>query len=211
MFNTNNQNILLSVAYLPPISYVKSVIDSKKTTIEQYENYLKQSYRNRCRIYAANGILDLSIPILLATRKKILIKDVKIDYTVPWQKQHLKSIESAYSTSPYFDYLRDDFLPFYTKKYIHLMDLNVSLLHTILDIIEIDKEINLTSDYEHHPVNKIDLRKHFTPKRAVPDLNSLKPYPQVFDVKFRFKPDLSCIDLIFNLGPQAYSYLIGKY
>jgi hypothetical protein len=202
---------LLTTAYLPPISYLQNVVNSNSTTIEQYENYIKQSYRNRCKIYAANGILDLSVPVIQATKKKILIKDVLIDYNVPWQKQHFKSIESAYSSSPFFDYLIDDFLPFFLKKYKYLFDFNLGLLKTILEIIQIDKQIEFTSEYQHQFFNKVDLRNYFSPKKTVFNRSLLKSYPQVFDEKYGFKPDLSCIDLIFNLGPQAYSYLIGKY
>jgi hypothetical protein len=208
--NTNSQNILLSTAYLPSISYLKALVNSEILRIEQFENYIKQSYRNRCKIYAANGVMSLSIPVILATNKKILIKDVKIDYNVAWQKQHFKSIESAYRTSPFYDYLIDDFIPFYSKEYKFLLDFNLGLLNVILDIIQVDKQILLTEDYLHSPKETNDLRNFFSPKKENPGINELKPYPQVFDHKFGFQPDLSCIDLIFNLGSDAYDYLIGK-
>jgi hypothetical protein len=209
--NENNIAILLSTAYLPSISYLKAIANSEAVHIEQYENYLKQSYRNRCKIYAANGLMSLSIPVILASNKKILIKDVKIDNSVAWQKQHFKSIESAYRTSPYYDYLIDDFIPFYSKEYKFLLDYNLNLLNVIFDIIQMDKQIQLTEDYIHSPKVTNDLRNFFSPKKEIPGINELKPYSQVFDHKFGFHPDLSCIDLIFNLGSEAYSYLIEKY
>ncbi len=207
----SKSGLLLSIAYLPPISYLKSIVNSKTVTIEQYENYSKHSYRNRCRIYAANGILDLSVPVILATRKKVLIKDVKIDYSISWQKQHIKSIESAYRTSPFFDYLFDDFLPFYNNNYPFLLDFNLKLLDVIFDILQLNNKIDLSVDYEHNLSDKLDLRNSFSPKMVNSTTENLKPYPQVFDAKFGFIPDLSCIDLIFNLGTQAYSYLIDRY
>jgi hypothetical protein len=205
------KSILLSSAYLPPISYLKEILGSGYVFIEQFENYLKQSYRNRCKIYAANGVMSLSIPVILATNKKILIKDVKIDYSLAWQKQHYKSIESAYRTSPFYDYLIDDFMPFYIKEYKYLLDYNLGLLNVILDIIQINKQILLTKDYIHAPQETNDLRIFFSPKKEIPEIQELKPYPQVFDHKYGFQPDLSCIDLIFNLGSDAYGYLIEKY
>jgi hypothetical protein len=207
----NAENIVLSTAYLPSISYLKAIVNSGQVFIEQFENYLKQSYRNRCRIYAANGILSLSIPVVLATRKKILIKDVKIDYREAWPKQHLKSIESAYRTSPFFDYLFEDFIPLYKKNIKFLIDFNMELLQIIFEILQLDKKLSLTTDYEHIPLKAKDLRNYFSPKKGKSGIEVQKPYPQVFDQKYGFQPDLSSIDLIFNLGTDAYSYLIDCY
>jgi hypothetical protein len=207
----NNKSILLSTAYLPPVAYLKAIVHSDELAIERYENYIKQTYRNRCKIYAANGLMSLSVPVEMATNKKILTKDVKIDYHLAWQKQHLRSIESAYGTSPYFDYLIDDFLPFYTKPYTFLLDFNLGLLNVVFDILQVEKSINLTTDYEHHPLNKTDLRNSFSPKKEYSHLEEHKPYPQVFNLKYGFQAGLSCIDLIFNLGTNAYCYLIDKY
>jgi hypothetical protein len=206
----DSEKILLSTAYLPSIDYLKAIVNSELICIEQFENYIKQSYRNRCKIYAANGIMSLSIPVELATTKKILVKDVKIDYKEAWQKQHLRSIESAYRTSPYFDYLIDDFLPFYTKKHIFLFDFNLGLLNVVLDILQEKKTILLTSDYDHSPSGVEDMRNFFSPKKENLSCTDQKPYSQVFNQKFGFQANLSCIDLIFNLGTNAYDYLIGK-
>jgi hypothetical protein len=204
-------NIILSTAYLPPIDYMAALIHANKIFLEQYENYSKQSYRNRCILYAANGILPLSVPVELATYKKITIKDVRIDNRETWQKQHFRSIESAYRTSPFFDYLIDDFIPLYSKAQTFLFDFNLSLLHILLDILQTNKSIELTTDYEHNPLNANDLRNAFHPKKETNNTDGIMKYPQVFDAKFGFIPNLSCVDLIFNLGPSAFSYLIGEY
>jgi len=207
----DKNEILVSTAYLPPIAYLKALIESRFVVVEQFENYIKQTYRNRCKIFAANGVMSLSVPVELATTKKILIKDVKIDYREAWQKQHLRSIESAYGTSPFFEYLIDDFLPFYSNEYKFLLDYNQGLLDVILDILQADVPRSLSVDYEHIPANANNLRNHFNPKKDNIDVQLQNPYPQVFSAKFGFQPNLSCIDLVFNLGPGAYSYLIGKY
>lgn len=211
LYDYFENDILISSAYFPPVSYLEAIVNSKSVVIEQYENYRKQTYRNRCRIYAANGILALSVPVELATNKKILLKDVRVDYREAWQKQHFKSIESAYRNSPFYDYLIDDFMPFFTREIPFLLDLNMGILYAILDMIQLNKELKISSEFEHQPSNKIDLRNFYSPKKEDFSLTENKEYPQVFSDKFGFMPDLSSLDLIFNLGPETWSYLIGKY
>ena len=155
LYDYIENDILVSSAYFPPVSYLAAIVNSKSVVIEQYENYRKQTYRNRCRIYAANGILALSVPVELATNKKILLKDVRVDYREAWQKQHFKSIESAYRNSPFYDYLIDDFMPFFTREIPFLLDLNMGILHVILDIIQLNKELKISHEFEHQPSNKI--------------------------------------------------------
>ncbi len=203
--------ILLSTACFPPISYLKSILCSNQVFIEQFENYIKQTYRNRYIILAANGTMSLSIPVILATTKKIKVKDVRIDYDTNWQKQHFKSIESAYRSAPFFEYLIDDFNLFFNKKFAFLIDFNISVLQIVLDILEIDKKIELTTDFEKILNQKQDLRNVIHPKKGNIISENFKIYPQVFADKFAFQKDLSCLDLIFNLGSESYSYLSDKY
>ncbi len=210
-YEQQNTQIILSSAAFPTISYLKAIVLSEHATIEQFENYIKQTYRNRYVIYAANGLLSLSIPVILATNKKIRIKDVRIDYDSNWQKQHFKTIESAYRSSPFFEYLIDDFHTFFNEKYQFLFDFNTKVLNIVLNILEVDKKIDLTVDFENIPTGKIDLRSAIHPKKVSIYKDRLKPYPQVFKDKSGFKADLSCLDLLFNLGSEAYSYLIDKY
>jgi len=202
---------LLSTASFPSISYLKSILYSNEVYIEQFENYIKQTFRNRYIIYAANGIMSLSIPVTFATNKKIPIKDVKIDYDTNWQKQHFKSIESAYRSAPFYEYLIDDFTQFFDKKYTFLIDYNIQVIKTILDILEIDKKLESTTVYEPIPAEKTDLRNAIHPKKENLMSGNFKAYPQVFADKFGFQKDLSILDLLFNLGSDAYSYLADKY
>jgi len=203
--------ILLSTACFPPISYIKSILCSHQVYIEQNENYIKQTYRNRYNIYAANGVLSLSVPVNFATNKKILIKDVRIDYDTNWQKQHFKSIESAYRSTPFYEFLIDDFISFFNEKHTFLLDFNYSVLSVILKILEINNYTVSSSDFEKIPVNKLDLRNEIHPKKENLFSTSFIEYPQVFADKYGFKKDLSCLDLLFNMGSEAYSYLIDKY
>lgn len=129
---------LLSTAYFPPIQYISKIKNSDNTIIEQWENFGKQSYRNRCIILTANGTMPLVVPVEKAN-SKTLIKDLKITYATNWQKNHFKSIESAYKNSPYYDYYIDELMPFFEDKELFLFDYNTKILNTILDIINIRK------------------------------------------------------------------------
>jgi len=205
-----NHKTLLSTAYLPPISWFKIMLNAEEVIIEQHENFIKQTYRNRCHILAANGQMSLSIPAVKASSKKIKITDVKIDYATNWQKQHLKSIESAYRNSPFYEYLIDDLLPFYEKKHKFLFDYNFQLINTVLQMLEIKKEIKLSTSFAELANNSFDFRNQIKPKKQSEKLTQLasKKYYQVFNEKHLFQADLSIIDLLFNLGSESYGYLV---
>lgn len=196
--------MLLSTAYLPPIHYFKKIATSSTVLIEQHEYFVKQTYRNRCTIYGANGVQDLVIP-LENTHEKTPIHQKKIAYKQNWQLNHWRSIESAYRNSPYFIYYADELHPFYTNKYEFLLEYNNELLKTLLRLLKLKGEIQLTDVYEKNVAE--DLRSAFSPKKPIPQ-NTAKPYSQVFSEKHGFIPNLSIIDLLFNKGPEAYEYLL---
>ena len=139
--------VYLSTAYLPNIQYFSKLLAADKIYIEQHENFLKQSYRTRCDIYAANGIMQLSIPIERKSGEKMLIKDVRIDYKQDWQHIHWQSIVSAYQSSPFFEYYSDDLIPFYHKKETFLFDFNYKLLEKMLELTSIKASISFTDNY----------------------------------------------------------------
>lgn len=208
----NDKNILLSTAFFPPISYIKHLIGANTIYFEQHENYIKQSYRNRCKIYAANGVMNLSVPVVVATRKKVLIRDVQIDYATNWQKQHFKSIESAYRSSPFYEYLVGDFESYFEQKHKYLFDYNLQIINTICSILDVSLNIQLTETYQADPADCLDLRNEIHPKDEIIQNHLISDeYPQVFSEKHGFEKDLSILDLLFNLGSDAYSYLIDKY
>ncbi len=196
----------LTTSYLPTIQYISKFILCEKIYLEAHENYQAQSYRNRAVISSPNGIQTLSIPV---KNKATNIKDVRIDYISDWQKIHWRSIENSYKSSPFFEFYADAFLPFFNKRYDFLWDLNLNLLHTILDEIEIPKAINLTESFKKN-TPYWDYRFSIHPKKKHqkqdPDFNP-KPYIQVFSDRFDFIPNLSIIDLIFNKGPETYLHL----
>jgi len=203
--------ILLSTAYFPNIQYFSKIENYTDILIEQHENYVKKSFRNRCEILAANGKLALSVPIEKSTAEKIKITDVKIDYSENWQKNHLKALESAYALSPFYEFYIDDLIPIFEKKYEYLFDLNIDILKTVFDIIGIKKQIKLTDSFiEIDEQNQNDFRFSIHPKKQMQKLDNkfvAKKYIQTFSDKFEFIPNLSILDLIFNLGSESLEYL----
>ncbi len=207
----NNNNTLFTINYLPSVQYFSHWVNSKTPTLEKHCNYIRQTYRNRCDILAANGIIPLTIPVAKAKKPKIKTKDVLISYDTRWQSLHWKSIVSAYNSSPFFEYYMDDFKPFYEEKQKFLYDFNIGLMKVILDALELDTNLIFTEDYIKTGENKsIDYRNLIHPKKNYMEFDaSFKPlkYRQVFQDRFDFQPNLSVIDLIFNKGPEAIDWL----
>ena len=223
---------LLPTAYFPPISYFAAIAEDMEGLvrtkgedrrsipssplspstiyIEACENYQKQSYRNRCHFYAADGKQSLSFPIAHSEgTHKHLISEVLIDYSKPWALQHKRAIISAYRTSAYFEYYQDELFAILDSKPERLLDLNTRLLEFFLDKIGIKAEIRMTENYSQN-TDCEDLREVIHPKRPDNILEKLelnKPYFQVFAEKHGFIPNLSIMDLLFNEGPDSIIYL----
>ncbi|MES2761121.1 MAG: WbqC family protein [Bacteroidota bacterium] len=189
--------VLLSTAYLPNVTYLSQVINHDVVILERHENYVKQTYRNRCEIVTANGKLSLSIPLVKQADKE-LISQKKISYSEDWQKQHWRTIVSAYKNSPYFEFFEDEFKPFYENKFEFLLDYNTQLLQTVLNILRIKKQIEFTQNFEPNPINEIDLRSLSDIEKD--QVINAKPYYQVFADKLGFTSNVSCLDALFNIG-----------
>lgn len=178
--------------------------------IEACENFQKQSYRNRCRFYGAEGVQMLSFPILHeGGTHKIPITEIKVDYKTPWVQQHERAIVSAYGMSAYFDYYKDELFAILEAGHERLFDLNLALIRFFIDKTGIKVDLRLTQDYEREPQME-DLREVIHPKRPntiLSDLGLEKPYFQVFAPKYGFQSDLSIMDLLFNEGPDSIIYL----
>ncbi len=178
--------------------------------IEAHENYQKQSYRNRCRFYAADGVQALSYPIVHegGTHKQP-ISDVKVDYSTPWLQQHQRAIVSAYRTSAYFEYYQDELFEIMDSRPEKLIDLNMSILRFFIEKTGLAVDLRMTEEYSSAtPFD--DYREIIHPKRPNSILNDLelgKPYFQVFSRKYGFQSDLSIMDLLFNEGPDSILYL----
>jgi len=198
---------LLESHYLPSVQYLSKFVQQTDIYIEQYENYRKGSYRNRSYIATANGVQILSIPLKKGKNEQQNIRAVAISNQEKWQRQHWRSIQTAYNKSPYFEYYADILAPLYTKEYHYLFDFNLSCLNTILKILGISSNITFTSSYQTTTAASIDdLRNKIHPNKAksLPDPNfKASKYGQVFEEKTGFIPNLSILDLLFCTGPQA--------
>jgi len=196
---------LFSLHYLPSIAYISELVKHEEILIEKQENFIKQTYRNRCKIFSANGTLPLIIPIEHGGSQ--LISEIKTQSETDWKRHHWQSIISAYNNSPYFLYYKDKFEAIYFDKNIHtLFEFNLKLLELSLKLLKLNIEIRYTDvfvkDY------KLDFRNTFSAKKMDIETSGFKPYYQVFDSKFGFQPDLSIMDLLFSQGPESKHYLI---
>jgi len=191
--------VLFSLFYLPPVEYFTLLNQADKMMLEQCEFYNKQSYRNRCRIATSNGIADLTIPVDKSGKE--LVRDIKISGHTDWQTLHWRTIETAYNSSPFFEYYSDDFRPFYEKKWVFLWDFNFQLLQKVMELLDIEKEIQLTAKYEFQMHDVFDVRELIHPKKN--QLTDIPPYYQVFGQKFGFQKGLSILDLLFNMGNES--------
>lgn len=197
-------NSLLLPTYFPSISHFAVMVQSENITFEMEDNFQKQTNRNRTYIYSPNGIQLLNIPVKHSKTAHQKTKDVLIENEFDWQKQHFKSLEAAYRSSPFFEFFEDDILPVFEKKHTYLMDLNLEVLDITAKCLRTKLEFSKTTEYFHETENISDFRYLANGKK---DQNSFEKYPQVFDDKHGFINNLSVLDLLFNEGKFAMDYL----
>jgi len=201
-------HVLLPHTYLGPIHYYSILAKNESVLIENCENFIKQTYRNRTTIYGANGRLNLIVPTVHKGKRRA-INTVKISYADNWQKLHWKSLESAYRSSPFFEYYEDDLAILIKKRHTYLIDLNIGLLNFILQELDICVELNFTDSYCENIKDFSDQRAGFAPSAEIDKKLGFKRYQQVFESKHEFIPNLSILDLLFNMGPNAKDYLLS--
>lgn len=197
-------NILLYPSYFPSISHFIAIAKSNLVTFEIEDNFQKQTNRNRMYIYSPNGIQLLNIPVKHSKEAHQKTKDVRIETAFNWQKQHFKSLEAAYRTSPFFEYFEDEFYPIFEKKHEFLLDLNYKTMEIASKCLQLDFDYNETEEYFAEVPNKIDYRNLVNGKK---DYTVITPYKQVFDDKHGFLNNLSILDLLCNEGRYALEYL----
>lgn len=197
--------ILVSTAYLPPVTYFSLLSAADEVLIEREENYIKQTYRNRCYILSANGPHILSVPVLTGSSHKTTVKDIRIDYSKRWQQVHLRAMTAAYNSSPYFEFYFESFEQIISAGHDFLLDLNMELISLAGKTLRIDTPITYTTHFEPSTANPGDFRYTVTPKKK--DQREFREYLQVFQHGNGFVPGLSIADLIFNMGPDSYQYL----
>lgn len=196
-------NILLHPTYFPSISHYATMIQANSITFEVEDNFQKQTNRNRMYIYSPNGLQMLNIPVKHIKGNRQKFKDIRIENSFNWQKNHFKSLEAAYRTSPYFEYFEDDLVSIFNKKQEFMMDLNFQIFEIINNCLGIKLAYIQTSEY-FHETNLKDFRILVNGKK---DSFINEPYTQVFEEKHHFLPNLSILDLLFNEGRHAVDYL----
>ncbi len=200
------ETAILPSVYLGSIRWYSKLFLYGKIGIERHEHYIKQTYRNRCRIVGSNGIQDLIIPVH-QKENHTPMHEIEIDYDGNWQRQHWQSICSAYGNSPFFDFYDYYFSPFYKKNdWKNLIDFNSDLLSTTMKLLKCKKEIQFTTEYFPSYENAADFRKTFSPKKESDESFHPKRYVQVFEERHGFIPNLSIIDLLCCCGPDANGY-----
>lgn len=197
---------LLHPTYFPSISHFVAMAQTEKIVFEMEDNFQKQTNRNRTYIYSPNGIQLLNIPVKHSKQVHQKTKDIKIETDFDWQKQHFKSLEAAYRSSPFFEFFEDDIRPFFDKKHTYLMDLNFEALEVVSKCLRMKLVYESTTEYfqDINPNEILDLRVLANGKK---DHSQFEPYTQVFDDKHGFINNLSVLDLLFNEGKYAMDYL----
>ncbi len=208
---------LLSSAYFAPIQWWQKLYRYDEVKIEAYDSFLKQTYRNRCVISSTNGTQQLTIPVekKLADEKrdsKFLMKDVRISEHGNWRHIHWNAIKSSYGESPFFMFYADDIQPFFEKKWTFLYDFNLEICSKICELLGIQPNFKPTKEFIPLEDNRLkgvaDFREVIHPKHPKEDKDFIsKRYYQVYETKYGFIPNLSILDLLFNMGNESVLYL----
>lgn len=196
---------LLHPTYFPSIAQCVVMAKANHVVFEVCDNYQKQTYRNRMSLYGAQGKITLTLPVAYSQNNRQRYADILISNEDNWQDQHWKSIQSAYSSSPFFEFYEHDLLPLFNSKATHLMEFNFKCLEAVMECLQHDLSYTQTKAFESQPTALTDYRFLVNQRKETPQ--ALAPYVQVFDDKHGFIPNLSILDLIFNEGPNALLYL----
>ena len=197
---------LLFPTYFPSISHFAALAQSENTVFEIEDNFQKQTNRNRTYIYSPNGIQLLNIPVKHSKESHQKTKDIQIETDFDWQKQHFKSLEAAYRSSPFFEFFEDDLRPIFEKKHNFLLDLNFETLEIVSKCLRMKLEYTTTTEY-FHEVDSNEYKDFRTLVNGKKDSSSFESYTQVFGDKYGFINNLSVLDLLFNEGKYALDYL----
>ena len=206
---------LLSTTYFGPVQWYQKLYRHEEVQIEQWESFLKQTYRNRCLIATTQGIQALTVPVERGTSQQI--RDIRISDHGNWRHLHWNALMSAYGESPFFEYYQDDIRLFFEGRWAYLFDFNEAIREKMCELLDIQPKVTFSSTY-HHPADisltshllplTSDYREAINPKHPQPDPEfEPKPYYQVYQQKHGFLPNLSILDLLFNMGPESIFYL----
>lgn len=221
------------MTYFGPVQWYQKLHRHQTVFIEQHDSYVKQTYRNRCVIATANGLQALTVPVertanifdttaaavsagtsgITAAATCASCNDIRISDHGNWRHLHWHALMSAYSETPFFEYYADDIRPFFEQRWDRLYDFDMAICHKMCELLDICPDIRQTTEYvradDVTPASGLlDLRDTINPKHPLPDADFIpRRYYQVFERKHGFQPNLSILDLLFNMGPESILYL----
>ena len=209
---------ILSVTYFGPVQWYQKLNRYGHVMIERYDSFIKQTYRNRCVIATANGLQALTVPVERMEQhdgkplQKCMVKDVRISNHGNWRHLHWNALQSAYGESPFFEYYADDLRPFFEKEWTYLYDFNMEICAKMCELLDIEPHVKPTDDYwptgDLRLAQTDDYRDVIRPRRPLPDEHfAPKEYYQVYRGRHGFLPNLSVLDLLFNMGNESVFYL----
>lgn len=200
---------LLSSTYFGPVQWYQKLHRYGLCLLEQHDNFVKQTYRNRCVIATTAGVQALTVPIVRPDSPKCLMRDIRISDHGAWRHLHWNAIRSAYGESPFFDYYADDLQPFFTRQWEWLFEFNLAITEKLCELLDVRPTLQLTEQYaDAQALGADDFREAIRPKHPLPDAGfAPRPYYQVYALKHGFQPNLSILDLLFNEGNEAILYL----
>ena len=195
--------MVLTIAYFPPVEYFALLARYSSVYMEAHETYQKQSYRNRCHILSDNGVQVLNFPVKHVA-KGLSIRDVMVDWSVPWLEKTKRCIDTAYGSAPFFEHYRDSLYALLDRREERLWDMNMSIIEYFVQKIGLETEILCTVSYKGAELDIHPKR----PNSILQELGIERPYYQVFSERTGFVPNLSIMDLLFNEGPEALSWIL---
>ena len=227
--------VLLSTTYFGPVQWYQKLYRADAVIIDPDEPFLKQTYRNRCYIAAANGVQALTVPVE-QPGNHCPVRDVRISDHGDWRRVHWNAIASAYGESPFFEYYQDDLRPFFERRWTFLYDFNEAIRQTVSTLLDLQPVAALLSPSALPtppsvppfpsaprlsmpspcdgpgpaltPGPCLDLRAAINPKHPAVDADfQPRPYYQVYASRYGFQPNLSVLDLLLNMGPEGIFYL----
>jgi hypothetical protein len=204
-------SFLLHPGYFPSVASFAAIIQADKLYFEHCDNYQKQTYRNRMYIYSSNGKQTLTVPVKHTHNTgRQLYKDVLIENDFNWQKQHWRTLQTSYRTSPFFEFYEDEISLLFHEPKKNLFELNLESIQLICDCLQFELTFSFTTNYkkDYEDEELMDLRYLINAKNGLPF--SMDSYTQVFEQKYGYLQNLSILDLLFNEGPQALDFLMNQ-
>jgi hypothetical protein len=201
--------LIIESQYFSSISAFKSLCEHGYAKIDQYENFTKGSFRNRCMVLGGNGVISFTVPIAGGREQKLRMKDIRIDYSESWQRSHIRTLATSYNNSPFYHHYKSEIDTLIASGPKFLIDLNYTILDRIITLLRLDIHVGLTSEYKAGYENASDYRNMLTPKNYQTQAG-VPRYAQVFADRFGFQPNLSILDLLFCEGPNSGELLNNR-